>query len=91
MDVKSAFLNGWLKEEVYVEQPPGFVKGDRVYRLNKVIYGLIDSGFKKGRVDQTHFIINEGEDMLWVQIYVDDIIFGSPTATLGERFADLMK
>ena len=43
MDVKSAFLNGALSEEVYVEQPPGFVdksKGDRVYRLKKALYGL---------------------------------------------------
>ena len=43
MDVKSAFLNGALSEEVYVEQPPGFVdksKGDRVYKLKKALYGL---------------------------------------------------
>jgi hypothetical protein len=43
MDVKSAFLNGPIKEEVYVEQPPGF-EGDRyldhVYRLSKPLYGL---------------------------------------------------
>jgi hypothetical protein len=43
MDVKSAFLNGPIKEEVYVEQPPGF-KDDRypdhVYRLSKALYGL---------------------------------------------------
>jgi len=43
MDVKSAFLNGYLNEEVYVEQPKGFV-GPRfpnhVYRLKKAMYGL---------------------------------------------------
>ncbi|KAI5334440.1 hypothetical protein L3X38_024573 [Prunus dulcis] len=41
--VKSAFLNGKLQEEVYVEQPEGFViqgKEDRVYRLHKALYGL---------------------------------------------------
>ena len=43
MDVKSAFLNRELKEEVYVEQPPGFEERDgtdKVYRLKKALYGL---------------------------------------------------
>jgi hypothetical protein len=43
MDMKSAFLNGPIKEEVYVEQPPG-LKDDRylehIYRLSKALYGL---------------------------------------------------
>jgi hypothetical protein len=43
MDVKSVFLNGDLKEEVYVHQPPGFTipgKEGKVLRLRKVLYGL---------------------------------------------------
>jgi hypothetical protein len=43
MDVKSAFLNGTIKEEVYVEQPPGFEDDrypDHVYKLSKALYGL---------------------------------------------------
>jgi hypothetical protein len=42
MDVKSAFLNGPIKEEVYVEQPPGFEDQEypyHVYKLYKVLYG----------------------------------------------------
>ena len=43
MDVKSAFLNGPIKEEVYVEQPPGFEDErypDHVCKLSKALYGL---------------------------------------------------
>ncbi|GJR89679.1 retrovirus-related pol polyprotein from transposon TNT 1-94 [Tanacetum coccineum] len=43
MDVKTAFLNGSLKEEVYVAQPDGFINldhSDKVYQLRKALYGL---------------------------------------------------
>jgi hypothetical protein len=43
MDMKSAFLNGPIKEEVYVEQPPGFEDDrypDHMYKLSKALYGL---------------------------------------------------
>jgi hypothetical protein len=43
MDVKSTFLNGFLEEEVYVDQPPGFEVQEhlaKVYRLKKALYGL---------------------------------------------------
>ena len=43
MDVKSAFLNGKIEEQLYVAQPPGFEDPkypDMVYKLNKALYGL---------------------------------------------------
>ena len=43
MDVKSAYLNGFINEEVYVAQPPGFIdfeKPNHVYKLKKALYGL---------------------------------------------------
>ena len=43
MDVKSAFLNGMLQEEVYVKQPKGFIdphRSDDVYKLKRALYGL---------------------------------------------------
>ena len=43
MDVKSAFLNSFIEEEVYVKQPPGFENPkfpNHVYKLQKALYGL---------------------------------------------------
>ena len=43
MDVKSAFLNGYIKEDIYVEQPPDFECIDlpnHVYKFDKALYGL---------------------------------------------------
>ncbi|GJR61259.1 retrovirus-related pol polyprotein from transposon TNT 1-94 [Tanacetum coccineum] len=108
MDVKTAFLNGPLKEEVYVAQPDRFVDPDhpkKVYRLRKALYGLkqalrawydellkflISKGFTKGIIDPTLFTIKYGEDILLVQIYVDDIIFGSTNPKFSKRFEKLM-
>ncbi|GKF10719.1 retrovirus-related pol polyprotein from transposon TNT 1-94 [Tanacetum coccineum] len=108
MDVKTAFLNGLLKEEVYVAQPDGFVYPDhpeKGYRLRKSLYGLkqaprawydelsnflMSKGFTKGIIDPTLFMIKYGEDILLVQIYVDDIIFGSTNPKFSKRFEKLM-
>ncbi|GJS02470.1 retrovirus-related pol polyprotein from transposon TNT 1-94 [Tanacetum coccineum] len=108
MDVKTTFLNGPLKEEVYVAQPDRFVDPDhpdKVYRLRKALYGLkqaprawydelskflISKGFTKGIIDPTLFTIKYGEDILLVQIYVDDIIFGSTNPKFSKRFEKLM-
>ncbi|GJV79112.1 retrovirus-related pol polyprotein from transposon TNT 1-94 [Tanacetum coccineum] len=68
MDVKMIFLNGPLKEEVYVAQPDGFVDLDHLEK---------SKGFTKGTIDPTLFTIRYGEDILLVQIYVDDIVFGT--------------
>jgi hypothetical protein len=46
MDAKSAFLNGPIKEKVYVEKPPGFEDSEypsHVYKLSKALYGLKQS------------------------------------------------
>ncbi|GKF98281.1 retrovirus-related pol polyprotein from transposon TNT 1-94, partial [Tanacetum coccineum] len=108
MDVKMAFLNGPLKEEVYVVQPKGFVDQnhlEKVYLLRKALYGLkqvprawydelsnflMSKGFTKGIIDPTLFKIKYGEDILLVQIYVDDIIFGSTNPKYSKRFKKLM-
>nr|GFD38272.1 retrovirus-related Pol polyprotein from transposon TNT 1-94 [Tanacetum cinerariifolium] len=95
MDVKTAFLHGSLKEDVYVCQPEGFIDADHpshVYKLKKALYGLkqaprawydelskflLQNHFIKGTIDLTLFIRRFHDDILVVQVYIDDIIFGS--------------
>nr|GEW91550.1 hypothetical protein [Tanacetum cinerariifolium] len=81
MDVKSAFLYGTIEEEVYVCQPPRFKDLD--YPDKK--------GFQRGKIDQTLFIKKKKGDILMVQVYVDDIIFGSTNKDLCKAFQKLMK
>ncbi|GJT22590.1 putative ribonuclease H-like domain-containing protein [Tanacetum coccineum] len=65
---------------------------DKVYKVVKALYGLhqaprawyetlanylLGNGFKRGKIDQTLFIKKQKGDILLVQVYVDDIIFGS--------------
>ena len=109
MDVKSAFLNGFINEEVYVKQPPGFedhAYPNHVYRLHKALYGLkqaprawyerlssflVENGYSRGTLDTTLFIKRTKKDMLLVQIYVDDIIFGATNPYLRKEFAKFMQ
>ncbi|GJS63238.1 retrovirus-related pol polyprotein from transposon TNT 1-94 [Tanacetum coccineum] len=84
MDVKTAFLNGILREEVYVSQLDGFVDQDNpnhMYKLKKLFTGV---------VDPTLFTWKESKDVLLVQIYIDDIIFTSTDPALCETFAEIM-
>nr|GEX22248.1 retrovirus-related Pol polyprotein from transposon TNT 1-94 [Tanacetum cinerariifolium] len=108
MDVKTVFLYGPLKEEVYVNQPDGFIDPyhpDKVSRLKKALYGLkqaprawydelstflVSKGFSKGSINPTLFITKHRGDILLVQIYVDDIIFGSTNPKLSKHFEKLM-
>nr|GEV23503.1 hypothetical protein [Tanacetum cinerariifolium] len=77
----------------------------RVYKVEKALYGLhqaprawyqtlstylLDNEFKKGKIDKTLFIKQIKNDILLVQVYVDDIIFGSTKRSLSTEFEQLM-
>ncbi|GKE60240.1 putative ribonuclease H-like domain-containing protein, partial [Tanacetum coccineum] len=76
MDVKSTFLYGKIEEEVYVCQPPGFEDPEFPNRVYKI--------------DKTLFIKRVKCDVLLVQVYVDDIFFGSTKKVLFIEFEKLM-
>ncbi|GJT94886.1 putative ribonuclease H-like domain-containing protein [Tanacetum coccineum] len=79
---------------------------DKVYKVVKALYGLhqaprawyetlanylLSNGFNRGKIDQTLFIKKQKGDILLVQVYVDDIIFGSTNKELCTGFEKLMK
>ncbi|GJX72065.1 retrovirus-related pol polyprotein from transposon TNT 1-94, partial [Tanacetum coccineum] len=83
MDVKTAFLNGPLKEEVFVQQPDGFVDPDfpnHVYRLKKALYGLKQAPrawYDKlsSFLIEHHFIKGIVDPILFTRRHGDDILF----------------
>ncbi|GJR93823.1 retrovirus-related pol polyprotein from transposon TNT 1-94 [Tanacetum coccineum] len=88
MDVKSAFLYGKIEEEVYVCQPLGFEDPDfpdRVYKVEKALYGLhqaprawyetlstylLDNEFQRGKIDKTLFIKRHKDDVPWENLHL---------------------
>ncbi|GJT78023.1 putative ribonuclease H-like domain-containing protein [Tanacetum coccineum] len=79
---------------------------DKVYKVVKALYGLhqaprawyetlanylLGNGFKIGKIDQTLFIKKQKGDIFLVQVYVDDIIFGSTNKKMCTAFEKLMK
>ena len=108
MDVKSVFLNGYINEEVFVEQSPSFEddkKPDHMYKLKKALYGLkqtprawyeklrdflLSKRFMIGKVGTILFNKKIGKALFVLQIYVDDIIFGSTNQDFCEEFGKMM-
>ncbi|WVZ75440.1 hypothetical protein U9M48_023490 [Paspalum notatum var. saurae] len=81
MDVKSAFLNGFIEEEVYVRQPLGFEHPkfpNRVFKLQNALYGLKQAPW--AWYDRLRKFL----------IYVDDIIFGGSSHALCSKFSEQM-
>jgi hypothetical protein len=93
IDVKCAYLNGTLKEEIYMEPPPGFdVPQGMVLRLIKAVYGtrqggcvwyedikakLLSLGYKHTDADHAVFTLSHNSRTTIVALYVDDITIAS--------------
>nr|GFC24544.1 retrovirus-related Pol polyprotein from transposon TNT 1-94 [Tanacetum cinerariifolium] len=107
MDVKTAFLHGLLKEDVYVCQPEGFIDANHpshVYKLKKALYGLRQAprawyNELSTFLLQNNFFNGTIDPTLFIKcfhddilvVYVDDIIFGSTHPRYTQLFSDLMK
>ncbi|GKD85519.1 putative ribonuclease H-like domain-containing protein [Tanacetum coccineum] len=78
----------------------------KVYKVVKALYGLhqaprawyatlstflLKNGYRKGTIDKTLFIKKDSKDIILVQVYVDDIIFGSTKKAWCDEFEDLMQ
>ncbi|CAI7758727.1 unnamed protein product [Closterium sp. NIES-53] len=106
MDITTAFLNGILLEDIYMAQPDGYEDGtSRVCKLKKAIYGLkqaprcwyekleevsLSGGFKTSQADHSLFMLGEGEQLLLLLVYVDDILLFSHSMEQIERTQKLL-
>jgi transposase InsO family protein len=102
-DIKTAFLNGTLKEEIYLKQPPGFQNGEQVYRLKKSLYGLKQAarvwnetlhkeleelGYKQNETDKCLYVKKQGGSTCYLLIHVDDILAASDDNKLLQEMED---
>nr|GEW54895.1 putative ribonuclease H-like domain-containing protein [Tanacetum cinerariifolium] len=100
MDVKSAFLYGKIAEGFKDPDHP-----KKVYKVVKALYGLhqaprawykrfstflLKHGYRRATINKTLFIKKDSKDIMLVQVYVDDIIFGSTRKDWCEEFEILM-
>lgn len=102
-DIKTAFLNGKLEEEIYMKQPPGFQNGGKVYRLKKSLYGLkqaarvwnntlhealTEQGCKQNEIDKCLYVRKQQGKVCYLLVHVDDLL----VATNDKNYKDdLMK
>lgn len=107
-DVKTAFLNGKLEEEIFMQQPEGFRDGTkRVCRLLKSLYGLKQSprcwiegfaffirglGFSQSSADPCLYIYVNGEERVFLVIFVDDgLVAATHDYLITKLFRDLAR
>ena len=90
MDVETAFLNGHVKSEVYVNEPKGYETGEnKVYKLKRALYGLRESprawydcfhkfieklNFVRSNYDYCLYVNNTNKDPIYILVFIDDLL-----------------
>lgn len=103
-DVKTAYLNGLLNEEIYMEAPKGFELTDnKVYLIKRSIYGLPQSGrcwykkfseileqasLKKLKSDPSVYMKREDDEYIYIGIYVDDFLVVASSEEMIDKVID---
>lgn len=106
-DVATAFLNGSVKEEIYVKQPEGFHDGTkRVCKLKRSLYGLKQAprcwnsciaeflqevGFQQSEADPCLYVRIKGRSKVLIGLYVDDGLVAHNSTAAGDEFIDELK
>lgn len=101
IDIKGAYLNGYLDKEIYMKQPPGFEDGsNHVLLLKKSLYGLKQSGrawrmelnkalisahFSRSNADPSIFTRLDGNNISIIAVHIDDMAIAASTPDLIER------
>lgn len=100
LDIKTAFLNGKLEEDVYVEQPPGYMDGsNKACHLHRALYGLRQAprawhkrlkeelealGFTASSADPGLFVAVNKQSTDYILVYVDDILIATASKERAE-------
>jgi transposase InsO family protein len=100
-DIKSAFLNGDLQEEIYMRPPPGVNENGKVYRLKKSLYGLKQAanvwnlklkeifekcGSIQSKDDECLFLYASGGEKMFLLVHVDDILAATSSLKILKEF-----
>ncbi|KAA3487218.1 Retrovirus-related Pol polyprotein from transposon TNT 1-94 [Gossypium australe] len=96
MDAKSTFLNGYVEEKIFFKKPQGFsiqgkeVKASRSW-CSRIDAYLFDLGFEKCLSEFTLYVKKNGDELLVVSLYVDDILVIGSRLELIAKFKEKMK
>jgi hypothetical protein len=107
LDIKGAYLNGVVKEELYMKQPTRYEDGTgRVCRLLKTLYGLkqagnewnnelngsmVEFGYKQLRLDYGVYYLHSGDKFSIVLVWVDDIMAFRDSAATNNELVKKLK